>query len=299
MKMILLFFDGVGLAPAGPNNPFSQELPFISSIIGGPLIAESAQSGAGLIFSGLDACLGVEGMPQSATGQTALFTGINAPEKIGYHHPAFPGAELRDLIAEHALLKQAEEAGFRSTFANAYTPYYFDLVESGKRKHSVTTLSVYAAGQSFRSVEDYKAGRAVYWDFSGRHIHQHESFGIQPLSPGEAGRRIAGLSADFDLVIFENFMPDLIGHKGNAARAAEFIDEMDTFFRGLVEALDGDTSVILTSDHGNMEDLGLKGHTRNPAMLFVLGPAAEYFASAARLTDITPAILAALAASPE
>jgi bisphosphoglycerate-independent phosphoglycerate mutase (AlkP superfamily) len=50
--------------------------------------------------------------------------------------------------------------------------------------------------------------------------------------------------------------------------------------------------VIVTSDHGNIEDISFRGHTRNPAMTFVFG--AEADSAVARLhsiLDIYPTIL--------
>ena len=68
-------------------------------------------------FWPIDAALGIEGLPQSATGQTALFTGVNALQLVGMHISAFPTQDLRDTIAEHSFLKRAHEAGYHVTFA--------------------------------------------------------------------------------------------------------------------------------------------------------------------------------------
>jgi bisphosphoglycerate-independent phosphoglycerate mutase (AlkP superfamily) len=53
---------------------------------------------------------------------------------------------------------------------------------------------------------------------------------------------------------------------------------------------------VLTSDHGNMEDLSTGSHTRNPVPLLARGPQARRFAAAESIADVTPAILSALAA---
>ncbi|MDX1740430.1 MAG: peptidase, partial [Rhodothermales bacterium] len=63
----------------------------------------------------------------------------------------------------------------------------------------------------------------------------------------------------------------------------------------LVEALDGsNTTLLLTSDHGNLEDLSVKTHTRNPVPFVALGPAAHDFAEVRSILDVTPAILRSL-----
>lgn len=75
----------------------------------------------GVLLQPLDACLGVPGLPQSATGQTALFTGVNAAAAVGEHVTAHPTAPLRAIIAEHSLLKRAAEGGAQVMMANAHS----------------------------------------------------------------------------------------------------------------------------------------------------------------------------------
>ena len=60
------------------------------------------------------------------------------------------------------------------------------------------------------------------------------------------------------------------------------------------------TSVILTSDHGNIEDLSLRNHTLNPVPTIVWGRQREHVAAGIRsLTDITPAIVDVLTKGTE
>jgi bisphosphoglycerate-independent phosphoglycerate mutase (AlkP superfamily) len=55
--------------------------------------------------------------------------------------------------------------------------------------------------------------------------------------------------------------------------------------------------VILTSDHGNIEDLSTRSHTLNPVATLAFGAARHHIASRVRsLTDITPSIVEALQA---
>ena len=53
----------------------------------------------------VDACLGVEGLPQSGTGQTSIFTGINAPKFIGKHFGPYPYSTLLPEIEEKNIFK--------------------------------------------------------------------------------------------------------------------------------------------------------------------------------------------------
>ena len=65
------------------------------------------------------------------------------------------------------------------------------------------------------------------------------------------------------------------------------------FIRALLGKLDLERStVIVTSDHGNIEDLSVRNHTLNPVPTIVWGKHREQVAPRIRsLTDITPAIV--------
>lgn len=66
--------------------------------------------------------------------------------------------------------------------------------------------------------------------------------------------------------------------------------------RALLEEIDlRHTSVILTSDHGNIEDLSTRNHTLNQVPTIVWGADKELIAKRIKsLADITPAIVETL-----
>ncbi len=295
-KILFIFADGLGLGPAGEHNPFSRaSTPFLRSLLGGPLTLERVQQRDNLVLKALDAQLGVEGIPQSATGQTALFTGINAPALVNAHLHAWPTGSLVELLQEHNFLKKAKELGFRVTFANAYTPVYFELVESGKRPHSATSWLTISAGIPFRTLEDLKAGRAVYWDIIHEYIVNYLKIpGIEKIEPEEAGRNLARLAEEYDLVLFETFLLDLAGHRKLPWSVEETLNLFDRFLSGALESKTHSFTLILTSDHGNIEDDSVKIHTVNPVPLLAVGPAASFFSHCQAITDVAGAVLEAL-----
>lgn len=243
----------------------------------------------------LDATLGVEGTPQSATGQVSLFTGRNAARELGYHLAAYPNRLLQGILNEDNLLKHVAEAGGRATFANAYSSQYFEAVEARKLRHSATTLCVLAAGLTFRLLDDLLAGRAVFWDITNTELQQRPGYEHVPAVAAEvAGERLARLAAEHDLVLFECFQPDRLGHRKDADAALAFLSLLDCFLGAAVDHLPSDAGLVLCSDHGNLEDLSSGGHTRNPVPLLVIGPAAEQFAGATDITHVAPAIYQAL-----
>ncbi|MCS7286895.1 MAG: hypothetical protein RMK30_02365 [Anaerolineae bacterium] len=293
-KILFIFVDGLGLAPEGECNPFSKaSTPFLRNLLGGPLTLERIQEKDGLVLRALDAKLGVEGIPQSATGQTALFTGINAPALVNAHLHAWPTGLLVDILKEQNFLKKAREEGFKVIFANAYTPFYFELVESGKRPHSATSWLTISAEIPFRTLEDLRAGKAVYWDIVHEYLVNYLKIpGITKIEPEEAGRNLARLTEEYDLVLFETFLLDLAGHRKLPWSVEETLDLFDRFLSGIMEA--PSFTLVLSSDHGNVEDDCVKVHTANPVPLLAIGPQARLFSRCQAITDVAGAVLEAL-----
>jgi 2,3-bisphosphoglycerate-independent phosphoglycerate mutase len=121
-------------------------------------------------------------------------------------------------------------------------------------------------------MEDLRAGRAVYQDST------HDSLGRRgvdlPLrTPEAAGEILARASVAADLTLFEFFQTDKAGHTRDAAKAVHELEKLEQFLGAFLAAVDLEaTTVILTSDHGNVEDLGTKSHTHNPVPTLVFGP---------------------------
>lgn len=291
-QVIFVFLDGLGMGPADDSNPlWLAPMPTLRKLLGGPLVQGHGVDRPNLLLRAIDACLGVEGLPQSATGQVALFTGLNAAAMLGRHVGAYPNAPLVEVINERNILKRATELGYRATFANAYTPQYFRLVEEGKRRHSATTLSVLAAGLPFRTLDDLRKGEAVYWDITNRYLVEHLHLVMPIVEPEVAGRRLARLARTHDLVLFESFLPDVVGHRQDAGKALEVLDILDRFFAGLFEEMKPTDTLVVSSDHGNLEDLRVKTHTANPVPLLVVGPGVGAFRGAQAITDVAGGIM--------
>jgi hypothetical protein len=235
----------------------------------------------------------VPGLPQSATGQTALFTGINAPALVGQHVTAYPIQALREVIAEHSVLKRAAERGARVIFANAHSQRFWDMIEKSKRRLGASTLTALAAGATIPTLDDLQEGHAVLWDITHEIATGHLDFDLPLVSPEEAGQRLARLATGYDLVLYESFLPDLAGHR--RLEPEWVLARLDGFLGSLVAHLPPDVTLLICSDHGNMEDTTTKAHTSNPVPLVVSGPASQHFAQATAITDVAPAILSALA----
>jgi hypothetical protein len=294
--VLFLFVDGIGLAPPGADNPLATApLPALRALLGGPPTLDLVQRRDGVALVPLDATLGVPGLPQSATGQTSLFTGVNAAAALGRHVTALPGPRLRALLAEHSLLRRRREAGGRVTFANPYPAGTEERVRAGEVRAGATTWATLAAGVPLRGPAELARGAAVPWDVTGeRSRHRFGAAGAAlglPIAPEEAGRRLAALAAEHELVLWETFLTDLAGHRRELAAEAA-LALVDGLLAGALAALPTGATLLLTSDHGNLEDATTRGHTRNPVPLLAVGPGAERLAAARSLLDVAPALLA-------
>jgi len=294
--VLLLFVDGIGLAPAGPTNPLATvDMPATRALLGGPLTSEQATRRPGLLLRALDASLGVPGLPQSGTGQTALFTGHNGATILGHHVPAFPGPTLRRLIAEHSIFRRVVAAGRRAVFANPFTPSFLAGVESGERRGSVTTWAAIAGGASvMRDLEDLRNGEAVTWDVTGEDFARRTGEGVAVVAPPEAGRRLARIAGGADLTVWETFLTDLAAHGRWDLRVDDALRRLDGLLEGLLAERPHDVTLLMTSDHGNLEDATRKTHTTNPVPLLAVGPESERFAAARSILDVPAAILSVL-----
>lgn len=289
-SLLLFFIDGLGIGTRGPHNP-------LDGLVDAEPLAIFQNEPTLLPFDGVvaptDACLGVTGRPQSASGQTTILTGVNAAAAIGSHKQGFPNQPLLDIIRDQSIFLQLKRSGVGSiTFANTYTKQFF---ERRPRWISATTASVEAAGLRFNLVEDLKADRAVYHDFTNAAlIERGETVDLR--TPEEAGNVLANIVKANRFTLYEHFLTDKIGHAQDHAEAQRLLPMLARLIRSLLSKLNlEESTVILTSDHGNIEDLSARNHTLNPVPTIVWGKHRKSIAARVRsLTDITPTIVEVL-----
>jgi hypothetical protein len=300
MHILFLFLDGVGLGADDPAiNPFAHaHLPMLNALLGERrMVSGSAplENGRASLLA-LDACLGVSGLPQSATGQAALLTGENVPALLGYHYGPKPNPEVATFLTDGSLFSRLREAGQQSAYLNAFPPGYFQAIASGRRLHAAIALAAHHAGLPLRTIEDLHNGQAISADFTAQGWRDRLSLPDTPvISPQEAGRRLAALAAGYDFSLFEYWLSDYAGHGQDMAAACNLLETFDQVLSGLLEAWDDQSGLILlTSDHGNLEDLSTRRHTMNPVPALMIGAPQRRREFARQLQDLThvaPAIL--------
>ena len=310
--VLVVFVDGVGLAHGGSEwgglaantagNPFaSPSLRALASLAGGPLVAGCSRTDPERVVREVDATLGVEGLPQSGTGQTTLFTGVNAAQALGRHVPAFPGPRLKAIIEAEGLLEKVAVAGRRVAFANAFTPSYLRDLAAGTRRASVTVHASLCAAVTLRTEADLLRDEAVTWDFQRDFYRQAVGEHVPAVAAADAGAHLVALAASHDLTLYETFLTDLAGHGRIPLAASEVAERLDRFFSGILAAIarriagrESALTLVVCSDHGNIEEPEHGRHTRNPVPLIALGPRADSFAAARSILDLSPGVLRAL-----
>lgn len=283
--------DGVGLGAADPaRNPFAAaETPFLKTLLGGPLTSElEPLSASGVQFAPVSATLSHPGLPQSATGQTTLLTGLNGADLMRGHYGPWPGPTLKRTLDDGTLFTETLAAGGRVALANVFPPGYFQALQTGQQRVNVPVYAAQKAGVRLRTPADYAAGNATSADLDGRYLGE-----ARPVS--EAGAQLARLAQGYALTFFDFWLSDTAGHRWPLEQATDLVTKLDGFLAGVVSAL-GDVTLLVTSDHGNLEDKSTRSHTRNPVPLLALGPQAGVFAGVESLLGVAPALRGALAA---
>lgn len=312
MHILFLFFDGLGLGEDDPErNPFARmRLPTLEGFTGGrrwlrglPRI-ESERA----LFIPTDANLGVDGRPQSATGQAAIMTGLNVPQMINRHYGPKPTPEIMTIIRQHGLVRRLVDHGLTAGLFNAYPSEFLNTMARGVRLPSSIQAAMREAGVALLDGQSFLDQRALSVDFTG---HLWRRFGANNdaatrvwrtqvnhddtpvISAYEAGMLLASLAMEVDFAFFDHWLTDYLGHRGTMQQAHDLLATIDEMFAGLLSAWDDSRGlVVVTSDHGNFEDLDARGHTRNPVPTLIIGEGRQAFANG--LTDLTgfaPAIL--------
>jgi hypothetical protein len=297
-KVLFIFVDGIGLGADDPEtNPLARvEMPFLEALLGGKkLIASSAPYESDLVsLLALDAGLGVDGLPQSATGQAVLMTGVNIPAELGYHYGPKPNPEVAEFLKNgNTLFSWLHAESKKAALLNAFPPRYFDGIESGMRLYSSIPLTVTSAGYPLFTQEDLFSGNALSADFTGHGWRSMLNIAEAPLrSAREAGVKLAELAQSYDFSLFEYWASDYAGHKQNMEAAVTQMEVFDSVLEGLVSEWNMDEDLILvTSDHGNMEDLSTRRHTDARVPGLVIGGKHKAFAEGlSDLTGIAPKI---------
>ena len=263
-RILFLFVDGVGIRKVSPDNPIDKEnCPTLCDLLEKHGIP-------------IDATLGIPGLPQSATGQATIFCGVNVAKEVGRHVSGFPGPHIREIVQRNNMFMELKRRGIPCKFGNAY---YVDIPINMKNRRflSVTTVMGLSVPESLSFKDDLHKNRAVAEDIIRAGIRNRGYMGPQ-IDPSNAADHLFELSNDYPFVLFEYFQTDRTGHGKDPDQVVDVLRICDIFLKRLLKRLKGSkTLLVVTSDHGNLEDLSVRTHTLNPVPLIACGPGEEHF----------------------
>jgi len=292
----MIFIDGVGIGEKDYEfNPFFKYgFKIFNEIFNEtPCKQNPSLEKDGMFVFPTDATLGVEGLPQSGTGQVAIFCGMNAPKFVGKHFGPFPYSTTIPVIEEQNIFKTYKDLGKSPYFTNAYPKVFFDYLKSGKTRLSTTSLSCRLSGIKLNSITDLRQSRALTAEITNERWNRKLKYQLKVIKPETAARRLLRIAGKNDFTLYEFFHTDHLGHGRILDEFEAIYHNLDRFlFTILSELKKEELTLIVCSDHGNFEDLSVKTHTMNSALTLTAGKNARQLAESIKdLTEIKPSII--------
>jgi len=292
---LMIFLDGVGIGEKDPNkNPFfKRSFQFFNQIFSEtPHLGNQKINIDNKYIFPVDACMNVKGLPQSGTGQTSIYCGVNASKILGQHFGPYAHSELKPIIKENNIFQTFKEKGLRVEFANAFPQVFFDYLNSGKTRINVTSVMAAESKIKFNDVDDLKKGNALSAEITNRRWIEKLNYNIPIIKPEIAAKRLFNIASKNDFTLFEYFHTDHIGHGRLNPDKEQLLNDLDKFLYYILANIDDEITLLICSDHGNLEDISVKGHTLNPALGISAGKNAMFLKDNIKhLYDIKPTIM--------
>ncbi len=295
MRVLLIFLDGVGLGgDNAAHNPFSTaNLPTLHRLTNGQhwLNTAGKHRTERTLFIPTDPRMGIPGRPQSGSGQAAIVTGRNIPQITGEHYGPKPNKAIRDLLDEGSIFSDVIKAGKTAALLEAYPPMWHQGINSGKRLPASYQYAARAAALPFMTVDDLRAERALSGDWTNEGWNRQLQVEIPTITPFEAGVHLVEIARNYDFAFMAHWMTDIVGHRGPLEEAVKLLETFDAVLSGVLKTWQDDEGlVIVTSDHGNIENLSQRQHTENDVPTVVIGDEKDAFSEIHQLSDIVPII---------
>ncbi|NJN84370.1 MAG: hypothetical protein HC802_20215 [Caldilineaceae bacterium] len=158
---------------------------------------------------------------------------------------------------------------------------------------SAVPYAAQSGGQRLPDYDDLRAGRALAADFTNQGWRDHLGYADVPVfTPTEGGRELWRIAQPYDFVFFEHWATDTTGHRRQLGEAVKLLERFDAFLGGLLDAATlEETLIVVSSDHGNVEDCSHGKHTENRVPTLLLGAQRRVYAERVRgLTDFVGVI---------
>ncbi len=292
MSVIFIFLDGVGIGTESKENPFYLNNYESFQILSGENFFDPdwEYKNSSQLYKGIDANLNVEGLPQSGTGQTTLFTGKNASKIIGRHFGPYPHSKIRPVLKEHNIFKDAIKLGKSPYFINAYPPIFFEMAKK-RNRWSCTTFMMNSNEIALNSTPEVLNEKALTAEILQNAWRERLNIDLPKITATDAAKRLLSIVPHYDLVLFEYYLTDEAGHSQDFEAANRVLKPLDEFLLYILKNMKSTDTLVITSDHGNIEDLSTKSHTRNKIPLFVFGNNAQSFDEVQSIIGVKESII--------
>ena len=168
---------------------------------------------------------------------------------------------------------------------------FFEYLLKGKKRTSVSTMACKLNGVKINTVEDLLNHKALTAEVTNHRWKQRLNIDLPIISIDEAVEILLKIAGKNDFTFYEYFLTDHFGHGRNLIERKENLNILSEFLVKLINA-NTDFSVFISSDHGNIEDMSVKTHTRNPALGLSAGAHSAYLADRIKsLTDIKKTLI--------
>ncbi len=286
MKLAWLMLDGVGLRHHDLDHPFGGlELPALEQL---GISQAQNHSSPERFTQAIDANLEIDGLPQSGTGQTTILSGINAAKHLGFHHGPWVSPSLRPLLEQNILKRLGDVR-----LANYYPERYLESLATGKtRLNAIATAALSANAKLEGGTGLGIPPMLCFPDTDGLRFPETEQTTPKQIQNWAE----AFMQSTNQITIFDLWWTDHVGHEQNKAEARAFALRLEAFCQHCIATREPDTLFLISSDHGNFEDLSVKTHTRNSVPFAVVGKAAPHFFNVRSLVDIASALESAFLA---
>lgn len=295
-SILMIFIDGIGIGKEDYEfNPFFKYgFKSFTEIFGNiPSLNNPVIKKKNKFLFPADSRLGVEGLPQSGTGQTSIFCGINAAKFVGKHFGPYPYSTLIPVIKEKNIFLHYLNRKQKAFFANAYPKVFFDYIKSGKQRLSVTSLSCRLNGMRLNRVSDVRNGKALTAEITNERWNTKLAYNLPVIKPETAARRLLKIALLNKFTLYEYFLTDHIGHGRYDGETESTLITLDNFLLTILREMDYQKlTLVICSDHGNFEDLSVKTHTLNSSLTISAGINAEkLYQKIKNISDIKDAII--------
>ena len=274
-SILMIFLDGVGIGEKDPEkNPFFKfGFKTFSEIFGQiPHLENQKLVKDNYFLFPTDARLGIEGLPQSGTGQTSIFCGINAAEYVGKHFGPYPYSTLIPVIEEKNIFKHYLQNNQKANFVNAYPQVFFDYINSGKKSRlSVTSLSAKLSGLKLNEEKEVREGKALTAEITNERWNKKLGYDLPIIEAETAAERLIKIAEENKFTLYEYFLTDHLGHGRYDWDFENTFKTLDRFLLKVIQEIKGNLTLLICSDHGNIEDISIKTHTLNPSVTITAG----------------------------